>query len=357
MNQEWKAFLEAQGAQFNDNNEVTSFGHPELERFLIKNGPVLSSQAHHGLIKVSGEEAFAFLQGQLTNDLSEVTDEKAQLSAYCDPQGQVLALFVIIKQQDNFYLMVDGSIKESIQKRLQMFILRSKVTLTDLSETWAQIGYAGEFADLEIQRLLQNKNKELYEVTRCSLETDDDIILVKLPGPYHRYQLLGNVDSLMAAWTKLRNNTDPVNNQDWNLLDIAAGIPHVNQHTTGKYIAQFLNLDKLGAINFKKGCFPGQEIIARVHYRGKVTKRMLRLHLNAQLALQSGDTFELTDAQDRHYKFETILANPDILQGTLCLAVSTVKPLISAEGQLKTVDGAEANLEPLPYEVLDEATV
>ncbi|GAB6034667.1 CAF17-like 4Fe-4S cluster assembly/insertion protein YgfZ [Galenea microaerophila] len=357
MNANWLQFLQTQGATVEENGAVKTFGHPELERFLVKNGPVLSSQAHQGLIQVSGADAFDFLQNQLTNDLAEVSDEKAQLSAWCDPQGQVLALFVVIKQGEDFYLMLDGSIKDTILKRLQMFILRSKVTLTDLSDEWAQIGYAGEFADLEIQRLLQNKNKELYEVTRCTLETENDIILVKLPGLYHRYQLMGNIDSLKSAWQKLRNQTDPINNHDWQLLDIAAGIPQINQANQGKYIAQFLNLDKLGAINFKKGCFPGQEIIARIHYRGKVTKRMFRLHLSELLELHTQDTLTVQDQAGHTFKFEVVLANPDILHGTLCLAVSTVKPLLSAEGQLKLESGAVVNLEPLPYEVLDEATV
>ncbi len=357
MNENWQQFLTEQGASLAEDGSVLSFGHPELERFLVKNGPVLSSQAHQGLIKVSGEDAFDFLQGQLTNDLAEVTDEKAQLSAYCDPQGQVLALFVVIKQGDDFYLMVDGSLKETVQKRLQMFVMRSKVTLTDMSEEWVQIGYAGEFADLEIQRLLQNKNKDLYQVTLCTLETDDDIILVKLPGPYHRYQLIGNVESLQSAWQKLRNQTDPINNLDWNLLDIAAGIPQVNAQNSGHYIAQFLNLDKLDAINFKKGCFPGQEVIARVHYRGKVTKRMMRLHIDDTIELNTLDSLTVTDQNDKPYKFEVVIANPDILKGTLCLAVTTVKPLLTAEGQLKTEQGVAVNIEPLPYEVLDEVTV
>jgi len=357
MNQAWQQFLQEQGATLEENGAVKSFGHPELERFLVKNGPILASLAHQGLLKVSGEDAFNFLQSQLTNDLSEVTDEKAQLSAWCDPQGQVLAIFVVIKQGDDFYLMLDGSIKETIQKRLQMFILRSKVTLTDLSDEWAQIGYAGEFADLEIQRLLQNKNKDLYEVTRCTLETEDDIILVKLPGPYHRYQLMGNIESLKSAWQKLRNQTDPINNHDWNLLDIAAGIPQVNSNNQGKYIAQFLNLDKLEAINFKKGCFPGQEIIARVHYRGKVTKRMFRLHLSDATELNTLDPLKVQDESGKTFKFEVVVSNPDILQGSLCLAVSTIKPLLAAQGQLKLENGSMVNLEPLPYEVLDETTV
>lgn len=354
MNTTWQQFLQQQGAQLTENGAVKTFGQPELERFLIKNGPVLSSQTHQGLLKVSGEDAFSFLQNQLTNDLTEITEQQAQLSAWCDPKGQVLAIFTLFKQAEDYYLMFDGSLKAPIQKRLQMFILRSKVTLTDMTQEWAQIGYAGEFANLDIQRLLKNKNQNLYQVTHCSLESDNDLIIVKLPGPYHRYQLIGNTQSLQTAWQTLRKQTDPTNNQDWNLLDIAAGIPQINQTNQGQYLAQFLNLDKLNAISFKKGCFPGQEIIARMHYRGKVTKRMLRLHLDDPLSLNPMDSLNIQDETGKTFKFEIVLSNPDVLKGTLCLAITTLKPLTQAQGQLKLENGTHVTIEPLPYEVLDE---
>ncbi len=97
--------------------------------------------------------------------------------------------------------------------------------------------------------------------------------------------------------------------------------------TGNEFIAQFLNLDKLDAINFKKGCFPGQEVIARMHYRGKATKRMLRLHLGDADAPAPGQEFVLTDDADKKYKFTCILSAPDVFEGSVCLAVTTLKPL------------------------------
>ncbi|MGM0542124.1 MAG: YgfZ/GcvT domain-containing protein, partial [Pseudomonadota bacterium] len=265
LDPQWLDFLAAQNAQFDETGKIVTFGQAELERFLIKNGPVLTSLTHQGLIKATGNDVVPFLQSQLSSDISTVSDSQAQLSAYCDPQGQVLALFLVFKYQGDFYLNFDDSLTESILKRLKMFVLRADVQLTDVSDSLIQIGFAGEFGDLDIQRRLSTKVKAVYETGYVDIDEMRDVCVVKVPGPYHRYTLFGPAEQMIKAWKSLRSNADLTNSYDWTLLNIAAGVPEVNADTSGKFIAQFLNLDKLDALNFKKGCFPGQEIIARMH--------------------------------------------------------------------------------------------
>ncbi|MDX1353266.1 MAG: folate-binding protein, partial [Thiomicrorhabdus sp.] len=170
LNPIWSDFLASQNAQFDNTGKISTFGHPELERFLIKNGPVVTSLTDQALIKVSGSDALTFLQAQLTSDINEVTDNKAQFSAYCDPQGQVLANFLVFKYNNDFYLNFDGSLRESILKRLTMFVLRSDVQLTEVSNELIHIGFAGEFGDLDIQRRLSTKVKEVFESGMAELE-------------------------------------------------------------------------------------------------------------------------------------------------------------------------------------------
>lgn len=354
MNADWKTFLTDNGAQLNDQDEVITFGQPDIERFMIKNGPVIASLAHQSLIKVSGEEAFSFLQGQLSNDLSQVTEHQGQLTSYCEPQGKVLAILTVFKHDDCFYLNFEGSLTETVFKRLTLFKMRANVTLENLSNEWVQIGYAGEFADLDVQRLLSTKIKQTYEVQTLQSDGLSEIIAVKMPGPYHCYQFFGPLEQCQLLWKKLKQNGEYTNAQDWSLIQIVSGQPSVNQSTTNQFIAQFLNLDKLNAINFKKGCFPGQEPIAKMHYRGKVTKRMLRVRFEEVTHFKPGETFKLMDEADRNYKFTTIMAAEDIIKGTICLAVTTLKPLETAQGQLKTESGILASLEPLPYPITDE---
>ena len=354
LDPQWLDFLNAQNVQFDDSGKIATFGQAELERFLIKNGPVITSLTHQGLIKVAGSEAETFLQGQLTNDIKDVTDTQAQISAYCDPQGQVLAIFLIFKYKGDFYLSFDSTLKASILKRLTMFVMRSDVQLTDMSNELIHIGFAGEFGDLDIQRRLDTKVKEIYETGYIEEEGMTDVCVVKVPGPYHKYDLFGPADQVELAWQSLRSNADLTNSYDWNLLNIAAGVPEVTTETSAQFIAQFLNLDKLDGINFKKGCFPGQEIIARVHYRGKVTKRMFRIRCNEVLDLKTGDELVLKDNQDKSHKLTVINGNPGIFEGSLFLAVGTIKSLEAVEGDLMTESGQPAFIEPLPYSVTDD---
>ncbi|MBN2864805.1 MAG: folate-binding protein YgfZ [Thiotrichales bacterium] len=351
----WTEFLTEQGAQFTEDNRIITFGHPDIERFLIKNGPVLTNLSHHALLKVSGTEAFSFLQGQLTSDLSTIQGNGAQLSAYCDPKGNVLVVFLIFKRDGDFFLSYDGSLKDVIQKRLTMFVMRADVQITDVSNDMIHIGFAGEFGDLDIQRRLNTKIKAVYEAGSVEEEGMQDVFVVKVPGPYHKYELFGPADQMTQAWLKLRDNSDVTNTQDWNLLNIAAGVPEITAANTGQFIGQFLNLDKLEAINFKKGCFPGQEIIARVHYRGKVTKRMFRVRIEEKVTLASGDDLILQDNKGKKHSLSVINANPDVYSThTLCLAVGTLKSLDAVEGDLMTESGKLAILEPLPYSITDE---
>ena len=353
LDSQWLDFLAAQNAQFDESGKIVTFGQAELERFLIKNGPVLTNLTHQALLKVTGSDAEIFLQGQLSSDIKDVTHTQAQMSAYCDPQGQVLALFLIFKYHGDLYLSFDGSLKEPILKRLRMFVMRADVQFTDVSDSLIQIGFAGEFGDLDIQRRLSTKVKAVYETGYIDIDGMRDVCVVKVPGPYHRYNLFGPAEQMIEAWKSLRSNADLTNSYDWNLLNIAAGIPEVNIDTSGQFVAQFLNLDKLDAINFKKGCFPGQEIIARMHYRGKVTKRMFRIRFETPLDVKAGEALVLKDSNEKSHKLTVISSNPDIFNGSLCLAIGTLKSLEAVEGNLLTASGDPATLEPLPYSITD----
>jgi len=350
----WSDFLQSQNAQLDDKGKIITFGQAELERFLIKNGPVVTSLTHQALLKISGADAQTFLQSQLTNDIQSVTETQAQYSAFCDPKGHVLANFLVFMYQGDYYLNFDGSIEQAITQRLKMFVLRSDVNIESVNNQLIQIGFAGEFGDLDVQRRLQTKVKETFECGMITSEGMEQVQVVKVPGPYHKYALFGPAEQMIKAWQSIRANSDLTNNFDWKLLDIAAGIPTVTSATTGQFIPQFFNLDKLEGISFKKGCFPGQEIIARTHYRGKVTKRMLRLRFKEEVPLSSGDELKLKDSHDKTYKMTVISANPDILEGTLCLAIASLKPLESIEGDLLTESGRSVSIEPLPYKITED---
>lgn len=352
----WHDFLTEQHATLNDQGAITQLQFPELERTILTHGPALTSLAHDALLEVSGEEALSFLNGQLTNDISQVTEEQACYSAYCDPKGQVLAMMLVFKMAGQFYLSFDASLQELIQKRLQLFIMRAKVSIKDVRDQWIKLGYAGQFADLEIQRRLDVKLKTQLHSAQAKDENFTDLTLVKIPGPYHSYELFAPLDTAKQAWHALKRNGEVTNALDWRLLKILAGFPSITQETTGHFIAQFLNLDKLDQINFKKGCFPGQEIIARLHYRSQPSKRMFRLKLATRVDLSPGSELSLLDDNDKKHKFEIVSATADSFNGTQALAVATVKSLEAAIGQLNSPETGLVTLEPLPYSILNDET-
>ena len=354
MNQDWKQFLTEQKAQFDENDHIKTFGLPEIEHFMVKHGPIVTDLSNETLIKVSGEDAFSFLQGQFSNDLKEVNNSQAQLSSYCDPQGKVLALMTIFKVGESYYLSFDESLRDIILKRLTMFKMMSKVELEEVSELFIQIGYAGEFADLDLQRDFTVKIKETHQIQSIDSQDIQNVTVIKVPGPYHNYRLFGDLEPIKSVWKTLKSNGEAIGKLDWSLLNIVSGQPIINDKTTGKFIAQFINLDKLNAVNFKKGCYPGQEIIARMHYRGKATKRMLRMHSPVLQNFQTGDEIKLQDATERSYKFTIISAAPEIYEGTIALAISTVKALESVKGDLKNENGDLFTIEPMPYDLTEE---
>lgn len=183
MNTKWQAFLQQQNAQLDDQGAIKQLEFPELERMLIKHGPVMTSLAHHALLKVSGEDAETFLQGQLSNDIKQVNEDSAHYSAYCDPKGNVLALFLIFMHQGDYFLSFDYSLADAIQKRLQMFVMRSKVTIKAVCDEWIRLGFAGQFADLDIQRRLDTKLKKKWLSPSRKSQAWSKRLLSKYPAP------------------------------------------------------------------------------------------------------------------------------------------------------------------------------
>ena len=240
--------------------------------------------SHLGLLRVSGEDAADFLQGQLTNDVTQLTDSHSHLSAYCTPKGRVLALFRALRRDDAFILQLPREILAPIQKRLGMFVLMAKVTLEDVSDELAHFGIIGTDS---IQRL-ENHFATLPNEENTVVH-QKDLTLIRHPGAIPRYQVIGPIETVQSLWLALEGETSRVSAQTWSLLDIRAGIPHVYLNTQESFIPQMLNLDAIDGVSFTKGCYVGQEVVARMHYLGKQKRFMYRATVETDQALQAGD--------------------------------------------------------------------
>lgn len=204
------------------------------------------------MIAVAGDEAESFLQNLLTNDLTTLAPNQARLCGLCNPKGRLLALLIVIKIADRFLLLLPEQIQAAIQQRLTMFILRSKVTIQSVSDTLC--GAA----------VYQPSTKSDALLASAQIITD-------MPG----------IDGLKLAIFKQQDaehmasqSLNIAGHNAWTLLLIEHGLPQVYQASQEAFTPQQVNLELVGGVSFKKGCYPGQEVVARLHYLGKPSRRL-----------------------------------------------------------------------------------
>lgn len=272
MNPVWQDFLVRQGARL-DETGVAHFGNPHGELQAVQ-GTIMADLSHLGLLEVAGDDAAAFLQGQLTNDIKQLNGQNSQYAGYCTAKGRLLALFLVYARDGRFRLQCNGAIGAAVLRRLKMYVLRSKVSITDASDSVMRIGIAGADAP-GILRSTLGLAPEMPHDLAC----DGDTHVLRLPGPLPRFEILTATEAAVPLWERLRAHCTPVGAAVWDNLEIRAGIPDITAATQEAFVPQMVNLDALGGISFKKGCYTGQEIVARTHYLGKVKRRTQLAHV------------------------------------------------------------------------------
>lgn len=285
MMQQWQEFLQTQGAIL-EAGQVSHFGSPDAERTQAWTANVIADFSHYAVIKASGSEAQTFLQGQLTNDIRQVTPNKAQLSAWCSPKGRMLVSFYICQRHDDYFLFLPKDSFEAIFKRLKMFVLRSDVQLEDVSDSLLCMGLAGEKSSTLLQKLeLAVPESEPFAAT-----LRDSLSIINLPtGSNPRYWIIhDNVEIMQTLWAKLAESAEKVGRDAWEFLDILAAVPTINAQLSEEFVPQMANWQALGGLNFKKGCYTGQEVVARMAYLGSLKRRMYLAKLDTDNAPQIG---------------------------------------------------------------------
>jgi tRNA-modifying protein YgfZ len=261
MNQYWLDFLNKAGATYISADAVL---FPDCSDNLTH---WLYPIVNLGVISVSGSDAAHFLQGQITCDINTITESECSLGAFCTPKGRVISTFLLIKKWHHFLIILPLELLDVIKKRLQLYILRADVQLADSSEEFSLIGFDSPAKSIAGETLPDKH----FSVTKLNRGT-----CISLPSPKPRYLVLSTPETAVEIWSKLieKNHFTPASSDRWDYLNILSGIPWLNLQTTEEFIPQMLNLDKLGGISFEKGCYTGQEIVARTHYLGKSKRRM-----------------------------------------------------------------------------------
>jgi folate-binding protein YgfZ len=236
--------------------------------------------AELGVVRVRGPDALTFLQGQLSCDVMQLTPERALLGGYHNPQGRVIALLrLLAPEREDVLAILPRSLAPMVAHRLSRFILRAKVKISDESALWHILGISAASAPATLPQV------------RHAVLASAGTLGVHLGGEPARWLWLA---SELGCAPPVRG---ALGERTWRSLCVAAGEPQVYPSTSEAFVAQMLNLDALGGIAFEKGCYTGQEVIARAHYRGRVKRRLQRFRTLDEHSLEPGDSGILPDGR------------------------------------------------------------
>lgn len=339
MRQDWIDFITAQGADA----RFESFGNPAAEQTAAQVATVVAPLPDFGLIRAAGDDAASFLHNLLTNDVKNLGPDAARFAGLCTAKGRLIASFHIWHdRQDNLLLMLAADILPGILKKLSMYVLRSKVKLTDASDEQVLIGLAGPQAEAVVGSLAAVVPVPLQVVPFAGgqvLRLDE-----------RRFVIIADADAAAATWTQLAAQATPVGNGAWRWLEIAAGQPRIVAATQEAFVPQMTNLEApaVGGVSFTKGCYPGQEIVARAQYLGKIKRRMFRARLD--VPVEPGVHVYAPETGDQHCGgIVTVAPSPG--GGFECLVVVQESCAEAGEVHVGNLAGPRLSFLELPYAV------
>ena len=221
------------------------------------------------VLRVSGGDARVYLQGQLTADVGEVGASVSRIAAWCSPKGRVLALFRLFADPAGGYRIIcERWVAATLLARLRMFVLRSDVRIDDAGDELEVAGVTGVLA-LPDPLAAWARTAEVDDAAAF-----EEVTVARVPGHHRRFLVIGSAAG-MASFTRARlaDGARQTSAGAWRLADIFAGVPRVTAKSSDAFLPQMLNLDRLRAVSFEKGCYVGQEIVARAQHLGRVKRR------------------------------------------------------------------------------------
>lgn len=335
---DWQSFLASRGANL-DPAGVASFGKPLRELLAARDGTIVADLSDNALLAVTGDDAAAFLHGQFTNDVQALSPGAAQWNGWCSPKGRLLATFLLLRRADGFLMMLPAQIAEPVAKRLRMFVLRSKVKIEDASGRFERIGVAGKGARAAVERAFGGAPAAMGALERegsaCVALALDRFVIFAAPA------------SSASLWEALAREATEAGRDAWEWTTIRAGIPIVVAKTQDEFVPQMANFELIGGVSFKKGCYPGQEIVARTQYRGILKKRMALAHLAGDVRPQPGDNvYGATFGEQAAGK--VVAATPSPEGGFDALVVAQLESLEAGELRFGSVTGTPLEIRSRP---------
>lgn len=342
MNQAWQNFLLQQGAVI-ENGVVQHFGDMVAELKAAQGGTVLCDLSQFGVIRATGDDTQSFLQSMLSSDVNAVSTAQAQLSSLSTPKGRMLATFMIWQTGGDYFLQLSRPLCPTILKKLSMYVLRAKVKLLDASDEVVCLGLSGPEAAALVQQHFGVAPQEAWQAVQ-----HETAAIIHCGG--QRFQINTTPQHAPALWVNLGKMAHKAGSVCWDWLNIRAGVPVVTPDTREQFVPQMANFELIGGVSFKKGCYPGQEIVARMQYLGKSKRRMYLAHMEGEAAPQAGDELFSADMEDQASGM-VVNATPAPGGGYDLLAVAHIASREGHTMHWKSRQGTMLQFLPLPYSV------
>jgi len=298
---------------------------PREETRAARDGTVVADLSHNALIEVTGDDATEFLHAQFTNDVQALAAGGAQWNGWCSAKGRLLATFLLVKRAQGYLMLLPAEIAAPIAKRLGMFVLRSKVKIADASARFARFGVAGK------------------DAAAVAATSPDAIALGD-----GRFVVIVPVAEADATRERLAACAMPVGRDAWEWTSIQAGIPTIVAATQEAFVPQMANFDLVGGVSFRKGCYPGQEIVARTQYRGILKRRMALAHVAGDAPAAGQKVY--SRAFGDQAAGEVVSAAPAPEGGADLLVVAQIESLRDGDLHLDSPEGAPVAIRRQPAE-------
>ncbi len=348
MNIDWKNYLLSQGAQLTENAGF-SFNDAASDNRKADDTNILCDLSQYSTLVVAGDDAKDFMQGQFTNDLEQVDDEHSQLSAFCNNKGRMIANFRLFQYQGNYFFSSRNDLTERSIEHLKNYILRAQVAIQDVSEQLLHLGISGKNAEDLLSPFIEIKHQAIDSV---SYNENYIVIRVANANDTPRFEIFCDYEQAKKLWQEVSEKAEVVNSTSWDYLNIQAGLPFIDSLTSEQFVPQMVNMELINGVSFTKGCFTGQEIVARMHYLGKLKKRCFKININTDSKPSAGDKLFAENARAGQNTGMVLQAEKNPESGFDALAVIQIADTTSklflndADGPVVTVGELPYSLEP-----------
>lgn len=334
--QQWHDFLQQQGF------ELLSLGGIKHANGSEGADAYITDLSNYGTLALDGPDATKFLQGQLTCQVETLQNGEALLGAYCSPKGSVISNFNICMHDDKVMMHMAADVVDTVQTALAKYIVFSKAKLHNENQTWVRLGVWGNKATEILNQFAKAPDSDQQ------IATFDQGFIICTNAAAQRYVVYCQPEAAIDIWLELADLARPASTAAWEIEQIKDGLLYVGLEISEHYVPQMLNLQETGAINFQKGCYTGQEVVARMQYLGKLKRHLYLGRINSSTPLTVGMQIDsenrgnigritsLADNGENSYWFTGVINIREAENDILCVG---------------GIEGSSIEIDPLPYDI------